>query len=329
MVLASILCLTIWMYGLNEPPATLAVYQLHTTNSSYSHPLYLLPKDDYFQLIDLNFTFRILNLPCNESNPLLLVLVHSSPENFAKRNTIRETWGKNDNEVKILFVTGATNNSSIQKKIDMENRSNGDFIQGSFLDAYRNMTYKHVMVLKYAVYHCPHVKYILKTDDDVFVHMPAMKNFLTNDLSSYGASKVLFCTIRKNTKALRSYRSKWRVSFSEYPEKYYPTYCPGWTLLYSPDIVFHLYKEAQRTDYFWIDDIHITGILTKKLNIVHTDIEPLVISRQNLKYVLENSHNITEPFLYGRSDLDEDAIRALWRYATTHTTPKYILKNNH
>lgn len=104
----------------------------------------------------------------------------------------------------------------------------------------------------------------------------------------------------------------------------YPTYCPGWTLLYSPDVIFALYKEAQKADYFWIDDIHITGTLTEKLNLTITDVEHLVISPWNLRYIVKYGYNISEPFLYGRANMEEKEIRALWKYALTHSVPKHI-----
>lgn len=224
-------------------------------------------------------------------------------------------------------MLGTVNSTDLQKALEEENRSHNDFIQGSFLDTYRNITYKHVMVFKYAIYHCPQAKYILKTDDDVFVNMPTMKTFLTVDLSPYGASKVLFCTPRKHKKVLRTYRSKWRVSFSEYPDRNYPTYCPGWTLLYSPDVIFALYREAQKADYFWIDDIHITGTLTERAHVTLTDIEPLVMSRKDFRYVVDgHSYNVSRPFLYGRANMNEGEIRTLWRYVRSHTTPKSVLK---
>ncbi|KAJ8937655.1 hypothetical protein NQ318_003158 [Aromia moschata] len=226
-------CVVIWQTILSPSSSSgnfhlNTVYTLYTQNSTgFIYPMHQLPVTDYNQLIDLNFSFTILNLVCNESSPLLLVLIHSSPENFSKRKTIRETWGKGSDNVKILFMIGSVNSSDLQKTLEDENTIYNDFIQGSFLDTYRNITYKHVMVFKYVIYHCSKARYILKTDDDVFVNMPAMKNFLTVDLSPYGATRMLLCTPRKHTKVPRTYRSKWRVSFTEYPNRSYPTYCPA------------------------------------------------------------------------------------------------------
>lgn len=79
------------------------LHQNHTERSYY------FPSNDYNKLIDLNFTFNTLNYVCNDSTPFLLVLVHSSPSNFAKRRTIRETWGQNSENVKVLFMLGEYN----------------------------------------------------------------------------------------------------------------------------------------------------------------------------------------------------------------------------
>lgn len=76
-----------------------------------------LPMWDYTTLIDLDeFTFDIINFVCvdndlnsseNSNSPLLLILVHSTPSNFAKREIIRTTWGQQQsNNVVLLFILG-------------------------------------------------------------------------------------------------------------------------------------------------------------------------------------------------------------------------------
>lgn len=108
-LLASSACILLWKItasplnsfsNISKP----TVYTLLGPN--HTEPFYYLPANDYNQLIDLNFTFTTLNYACNDTTPLLLVLVHSSPSNFAKRRTIRETWGQNSENVKVLFMLG-------------------------------------------------------------------------------------------------------------------------------------------------------------------------------------------------------------------------------
>lgn len=307
-------------------------YELYATNLTASFNQ--LPDNDYGQLIDLNFTFNTLNLVCNDSSaPFLLVLVHSSSKNFEKRETIRKTWGQHNDKIKLLFVLGAVNDKELQHKLDLENKKYNDFIQGSFLDTYRNITYKHVMLFKYVVYHCLDAKYILKTDDDVFVNTPLLINFLNNDLSPHGTSKMLFCETRSGHKVKRSYRSKWRVSFEEYSGKEYPTHCPGWFLLYSPDVIFGLYREAQNAPYFWIDDVHVTGTLFQKLKLKHSNIQRYKVTLKDVQTIVKAygnndmaSINATKKFLHG--NLKEEEIKALWNYVETHNVPNSLFDGN-
>ena len=112
-----------------------------------------LPSNDERTLIDLNnFHFTINHDPCNKSQPLLLLLIHSAPGNFAKRNVVRETWGRMSTDMIVLFIVGWSD--EYEKELLQEDIKYMDIIQGNFLDAYRNMTYKHVMALKWATYHC-------------------------------------------------------------------------------------------------------------------------------------------------------------------------------
>lgn len=327
--LVPVFCLFVWhLTGTSGPPAQADVpnsfgelYVLHTSNSSpYIYPVKSLAYDDYSQLIDIhNFTFITVSSVCSNETVFLLVLIHSSPENYLKRKTIRETWGSPRAHLRILFMLGEVKEKRLQSFIHKESSLHGDIVQGKFIDAYRNMTYKHIMSLKYAIYHCPQAKYVLKTDDDVFVNMPIMIDFLKIILSPEGTGNLLLCETYTNAMVLRSYRSKWRVSFKEYPFRVYPTYCMGYAILYSPDVIFALYREAYRHNYFWIDDVHVTGTLVRATNAVtHTDIKSLLSAKKDIYNLLVRSDNSTKGFLYGKLDLKECEIRALWNFVSDH-----------
>jgi hypothetical protein len=55
------------------------------------------------------------------------------------------------------------------------------------------MTYKHIMALKWALYYCPRVRYVLKSDDDTFVNTPVLMRALAQvvhySILAYGISK--------------------------------------------------------------------------------------------------------------------------------------------
>uniref|UniRef100_A0A6P7GZT9 Hexosyltransferase n=1 Tax=Diabrotica virgifera virgifera TaxID=50390 RepID=A0A6P7GZT9_DIAVI len=149
-----------------------------TTKLLLNGKTFLLSTGDYNRLLNISFNFSMINQVCQESAPVLvLIVVHSAPSNFKKRQTIRDTWGQVEETKQIVFMIGDPSSPEQQKKLEEENTLFGDIVQGNFIDNYRNLTYKHVMVLKYFVYHCPQAKYLLKTDDDVFINWPSMKKF--------------------------------------------------------------------------------------------------------------------------------------------------------
>ncbi|XP_015596836.1 acetylgalactosaminyl-O-glycosyl-glycoprotein beta-1,3-N-acetylglucosaminyltransferase [Cephus cinctus] len=320
-------CFSFWLLnGCPGPPVPISASApasgylliLPQNASALPHPYSMseLPPDDESTLIDMkNFRFTLNHNPCNGSQSLLLlVLVHSAPGNFLKRKVVRDTWGKRTPAATLLFLVGLSEQH--QAHLEEEDRVYGDLIQGNFLDAYRNMTYKHVMALKWATYHCQSAKYVLKLDDDVFVHMPAMLDFLIHEFSPWGARRLILCDPLPSAVVKRSWRSKWRVSPLEYPGRHYPAYCAGWAILYSPDTVFLLYREAQKEPYFWIDDVHITGTLARKVNLTQASLHSLVLTAETMEEVLQNPKSRRE-FLFGPPDLTEDAIRALYSLITT------------
>lgn len=186
--------------------------------------------DEYNKLIDIKkFIFKINSQPCKDytGGLLLVIIVTSNPVNFENRVVIRNTWGKSVDSTKVVFLLGETSNETISKEIQQESWVFGDIVQGNFVDAYRNMTYKHVMGLKWVSHHCPMAKYVLKADDDIVVNIREMRRFLAQELSPWGAKGLIACQVCENAPVYRSERSKWKVTTSEYELDHYPTYCAG------------------------------------------------------------------------------------------------------
>lgn len=296
---ATLVCLSVWRMSGSCPDhpycelePSVPAYQLLDHYEPYDRGQ--LDTGDDNTLIDLRDFSYLMNDPvCNSSSPLYVVLVHSSPDHEAHRRAIRGTWGR---AAPVIFLLGESNSSAVQEALEHENEQYHDLVQGSFLDSYRNLTYKHVLGLKWITYHCPAAKYVLKVDDDVFVNTPFLEEFLTRELSPAGARHLVMCDVMVDAMVKRSYRSKWRVSHREYRDRHYPDYCTGWAILYSPDAVVQLYREAQRTEYFWIDDVHVTGTLLRKINYTLTAVGDLSIQDTRALNMLD--HGRLEDFLF-------------------------------
>lgn len=106
---------------------------------------------------------------------------------------------------------------------------------------------------------------------------------------------------------------KWYVSPHEYPGKYFPASCLGYTILYSANVVFKLYKTLQELPYFWIDDIFVTGTARAKANISFSFPNDFFMKKAQRNALLADEIKIkNNPFLFGFYDVGERDIRKLW-----------------
>lgn len=283
-------------------------YRILTIENVTSKPfeLHSLADTDLHSLIDLpSFNFNINQKVCNNNTKLIMALVHTAPGHYAKRQAIRDTWAK---MIPTLFFMGLPESNITQNNVVLENQLYSDIVQGDFIDCYRNLTYKHVMVLKWTLYYCPCARYLLKTDDDTLVNAPYLLEILNHRLSPLGARNLLMCQLMLSSMVKRSYRSKWRVSYSEYPNRWYPIYCRGWVIMYSPDVIYKLYTEAQVSPYFWIDDVHITGTIADKQNITQTDLGELAVDESDV----QGDKNISRKFLFCLLTEADQSMRKFW-----------------
>ena len=205
------------------------MYKIQRINwSSNPYDTSSLSGDDLQTLINLtDFKFLINSNRCqkdenihnNSSDKLFLVVfIHSAPNHFDKRTAIRNTWGNESNlrhnRMRVVFLVGQVNDTSVQKRLIKESEQFSDLVQGNFIDSYRNLTYKHIMGLKWIVYFCQNAKYVFKTDDDIFVDIFQLIFYLKGTFgNSYPPKNLINCYVINNPYPKRSQRSKWRVTF--------------------------------------------------------------------------------------------------------------------
>lgn len=284
----------------------------------------VLPPKDYYQLVDIPFQF--LRTPVCKQTYKFLVIVHTSPANRNRRNLLRETWANvNETDIGILFLTGLERDKTLQMELNKEMRQYGNFIHGDFLDTYKNLTYKHIMGLKYVYYHCPNIQYVVKVDDDVFVNVQILKSFFETFLQRYGRTKNILCSTRIGHSVLRD--GKWAVNTTEYPNTTYPPHCPGFAIIYPKTAVELLYNVAQETKFFWIDDVHVTGTVAKNAGVGHVDISALTMNNVELNVILEKNISLDmRPILFGPMETGEENNRLIFQYMKVHGRKISILE---
>ena len=197
----------------------------------------------------------------------LLILVNSDPENIEARKIIRETWGSvrvyNRANIGVVFLVGTRlvprtgSAADLDARLKKESDTYGDIVKGDFIDAYVNMTYKTVMGLHWMNQHCPKASFVMKSDDDVMIHIHKVIHFLQEiDQSESDLANFFFC-LTVTTAPFREPTSKWYVSYSDYKYTFYPTYCAGAGYIISNQAAVRVYEASTKVPYFWIDDVFI------------------------------------------------------------------------
>ncbi|XP_030760553.1 beta-1,3-galactosyltransferase 5-like [Sitophilus oryzae] len=282
--------------------------------ASPSFDVLSLGPQDYKRLVDLNdFHFTLIEPEACKAPVFLLVLVPSAPNHLHKRLNIRTTWGHRRMEVKIVFVLGRVQDNNLQKDIENESEVYRDVIQGNFLDTYQNLTYKAMSAFKFVLYHCEKALYVLKMDDDCFVNMPLLLNFLKNDLSVYGTDNLFLCNDMTGSPVIRDVHSQWYVSEMDLSDEFYPSYCSGWYAILSPDVIFRLYESTQKLKYLSIDDALIYGIAAKKCNLTHTDFSRYTLAYRSLDLHFNGTYD-SLPLLFGSPNMNPEQIKNCWLF---------------
>ncbi|XP_013069682.2 beta-1,3-galactosyltransferase 2-like [Biomphalaria glabrata] len=202
----------------------------------------------------------------NASSYDAIMAVHSAPNNVAKRNIFR--WLYTDYQktspykIKVFFFIGQVNNLTLQSQLSNESRTFQDLVQGSFLDSYKNLTYKAIFVYKWLSQHCQGPKLLLRVDDDVYVRFDRFFEVWRKRVGD--KPNTILCDVKKDDPVTRT--GKWAVKESDIPEASYGfQHCLGYFAALTFDIVRKLYEAARKTPFFWIDDVFMYGFAANKV----------------------------------------------------------------
>jgi hypothetical protein len=117
---------------------------------------------------------------------------------FEQRNAMRKPWTKNLNsensKIKILFVLGSSESYLLNNDVIKEDEKHFDLIQWEFIDSYYNCTLKAIGILRWTLFYCKNVKFIMKTDDDILVNPLTFNQFIVNIRNS---KKRIYRTLAK------------------------------------------------------------------------------------------------------------------------------------
>ena len=223
-----------------------------------------------------------------ETNGLLLMLIISAPFHTNERQVVRQTWlsylvnnsrslgpsnvrafkdptdAANDLVIHYWFVCGHyyDNESKIEGAVKNESNVYGDILRLEYTESYILLVHKTLSSLRFASK--MDVRFVLKIDDDVYLHFPRMIWWLR---TASLLDKLYGGYLLTNTKARRDPLHKWHVSEQHYNETYFPPYCNGPFYFMSKAVVLKV-LEASFTEgsSFPLEDVFI-GILAQKVGV--------------------------------------------------------------
>lgn len=193
----------------------------------------------------------------------LLILVCTAVSNAKQRETIRRTWGSiasennNTDYVRLGFLIGSTKSAILQEQIEQESAKYSDIIQQDFVDSYKNLTLKSIMLLKWVSVYCPNVQYVLKTDDDMYVNVPNLINAL---IKLPVKSNVMYGVLFRRAKPNRHPTAKWYVPKNQFEGDTFPDYLSGTAYVMSRDVTPKLLEASSTIPFLVMEDVFITGL---------------------------------------------------------------------
>ncbi|XP_014668755.1 PREDICTED: beta-1,3-galactosyltransferase 5-like [Priapulus caudatus] len=173
----------------------------------------------------------------------------------ARRNAVRRTWGSvrcvGSRRLRLLFVLGSSADAATQARVRRESDVHGDIVQAAFIDDYHNVSYKHVLALRWAARYCACADVILKLDDDVFLEPYNAVGWLVGWLRNPAVvadDNVIACKIWAS-RIHRDRKNKWYVNEAMLNGTNYPPYCLGPVIAYTPAAARRLADYAATRDY--------------------------------------------------------------------------------
>ncbi|KAF6734308.1 UDP-GlcNAc:betaGal beta-1,3-N-acetylglucosaminyltransferase 7 [Oryzias melastigma] len=172
----------------------------------------------------------------------LLIVIKSVATQHDRREVIRKTWGKEQvldgKRVKTLFLLGRPSNEA-----ERENH------QKLWFHTY-----------------CPGVRYVFKGDDDVFVSVENIFEYLE---SSKNEKNLFVGDVLVKAKPIRKKENKYYIPEALYNETYYPPYAGGGGFLMDGILARRLDRAANTLELFPIDDVFL-GMCLEVLHVTPT-----------------------------------------------------------
>ncbi|XP_039250258.2 beta-1,3-galactosyltransferase brn-like [Styela clava] len=198
-------------------------------------------------------------------------IIYSTPENSARRQLVRNTWGsiKNFNGVNLfrIFVVGITEDSNVEIGLKSEAENFEDILQVNVSDRFLTSPKKSLSAFYWIRNSLQaHTTFYITTLDNCVVNINTVVKFLLDHQDETAESVHCGYMFEKDTAVIRGsgFRS---ISKELYPKKTYPPFCRQNLVILSFPFVKMIHEVSLSTNIsgFNLEDVLLFGILREKL----------------------------------------------------------------
>ncbi|XP_041847130.1 beta-1,3-galactosyltransferase 2-like isoform X2 [Melanotaenia boesemani] len=230
---------------------------------------------EYFVEYPHEYRF-ILDEPnrCRKESPFLVLVIPVPPQDRRTRDIIRKTWGNQTtvlgHVVSHFFLLGLSRigkgTGHPEEKVLNESQQHHDILQSDFLDSYKNLTIKTMVMFQWLSSRCPKASYAMKVDSDMFLNVHKLVGMLLK------APQRLYMTgmVARNALVIRDSNSKWFLPVSAFPESVYPPYSLGLGYVFSLDLTKKILEASSQVKAVYIEDVYV-GLCMRHLGFTLTD----------------------------------------------------------
>ena len=240
-----------WIFDLNKNYQNQTFIYFYISAQVYYYYYYaifklgLMPKYDptslahKVSLIKVGPILSPATSSCADIDLVLVAFVVIAPDRFEKRTKIRKTWANySSNNMRVIFSTGMSKNSSVNKLIAKEALLYNDILQLDFIDSYYKIINKVLLSYKWLSSNCPNARYILRINDDVVVNSFSLIKYLKN---AHETRSAVFGNVMYFGLVVRDYKSKFYVPFEKTSKAFYDPYPEGTSYIITFDLARRFY----------------------------------------------------------------------------------------
>ncbi|XP_064482556.1 beta-1,3-galactosyltransferase 5-like [Ornithodoros turicata] len=295
------ICATVWY-------ADETLYNLNSVSPYHADLVMVSPRSNHLEPLESIGGWAVA-AACHRGAETLF-FVHTAADNRAHRAVYRDTLAhpaasEHWNWTAVYFV-GKTRDEVVAAWNHLEATAMGDTVILPFMDTYRNLSYKFVLGMHWVLHHCPNVKYIVKIDDDMFVHPTLLRAYMRTTVDP--EERKFHCFVWNGMAVYRDPESRWFVPDYLFHDQMYYTYCSGRAIIMPGKIVRDLYEASKRIPPYTVDDAYVTGDLALATGVGHVDMSPRISFNEE-----EESDILRGRYIFAHLSFETFLVRrALW-----------------